>query len=228
MDPSLQIDNRIQGSSQAVLPSSKQNKSRAANTRDERFRSGHLLVYTLLVRAFFCTIFFFLKKDHIACFRILFLSVFSDLHTEAVQAALAKYKERKMPMPSKRRSVLVQSSVEACTPPGETLKHAEYTYTHTHKHANMSDHQGDCLSADQRRCCGMEDVHRFHQRVHSVVSTKGFPEKFLVAAPSGLYRVCTFEVGSTSFLTGHSPSVVSAQHAGLPVLLRCLLPVISN
>lgn len=43
-----------------------------------------------------------------------------DLHTEAVQAALAKYKERKMPMPSKRRSVLVQSSVEACTPPGET------------------------------------------------------------------------------------------------------------
>uniref|UniRef100_A0A672J075 DMAP1-binding domain-containing protein n=1 Tax=Salarias fasciatus TaxID=181472 RepID=A0A672J075_SALFA len=72
VDPSLQIDNRIQASSQAVLPGSKHNKSRAANTRDERFRS--------------------------------------DLHTEAVQAALAKYKERKMPMPSKRRSVLVQSS----------------------------------------------------------------------------------------------------------------------
>uniref|UniRef100_A0A671Z428 Disco interacting A n=1 Tax=Sparus aurata TaxID=8175 RepID=A0A671Z428_SPAAU len=66
-------------SSQAVHPGSKHNKSRAPNTRDERFRS--------------------------------------DLHTEAVQAALAKYKERKMPMPSKRRSVLVQSSVEACTPP---------------------------------------------------------------------------------------------------------------
>uniref|UniRef100_A0A8D3CJI8 DMAP1-binding domain-containing protein n=1 Tax=Scophthalmus maximus TaxID=52904 RepID=A0A8D3CJI8_SCOMX len=82
VDPSLQIDNRIQASTQAVLPGSKHNKSRAANTRDERFRS--------------------------------------DLHTEAVQAALAKYKERKMPMPSKRRSVLVQSSVEACTPPGET------------------------------------------------------------------------------------------------------------
>uniref|UniRef100_A0A8C3AXR0 Disco interacting A n=1 Tax=Cyclopterus lumpus TaxID=8103 RepID=A0A8C3AXR0_CYCLU len=79
VDPSLQIDNRIQASSQSVLPGSKHNRSRAANTRDERFRS--------------------------------------DLHTEAVQAALAKYKERKMPMPSKRRSVLVQSSVEACTPP---------------------------------------------------------------------------------------------------------------
>uniref|UniRef100_A0A7N6FIS4 DMAP1-binding domain-containing protein n=1 Tax=Anabas testudineus TaxID=64144 RepID=A0A7N6FIS4_ANATE len=82
VDPSLQIDNRIQASSQALLPGSKHNKTRAANTRDERFRS--------------------------------------DLHTEAVQAALAKYKERKMPMPSKRRSVLVQSSVEACTPPGKT------------------------------------------------------------------------------------------------------------
>ncbi|XP_069790306.1 disco-interacting protein 2 homolog A-like isoform X3 [Narcine bancroftii] len=40
-----------------------------------------------------------------------------DLHTEAVQAALAKYKERKMPMPSKRRSVLVHSSLDAYTPP---------------------------------------------------------------------------------------------------------------
>uniref|UniRef100_A0A8C9TMT2 Disco interacting A n=1 Tax=Scleropages formosus TaxID=113540 RepID=A0A8C9TMT2_SCLFO len=79
VDPSLQIENRIQTSSQAGLASSKQNKSRPNNSRDERFRS--------------------------------------DLHTEAVQAALAKYKERKMPMPSKRRSVLVQSSVEACTPP---------------------------------------------------------------------------------------------------------------
>ncbi|XP_073660724.1 disco-interacting protein 2 homolog A isoform X12 [Tursiops truncatus] len=42
----------------------------------------------------------------------------SDVHTEAVQAALAKYKERKMPMPSKRRSVLTHTAVEAYTPPG--------------------------------------------------------------------------------------------------------------
>ncbi|KAL0985695.1 hypothetical protein UPYG_G00160630 [Umbra pygmaea] len=79
VDPSLQVDNRTQLSSQTAPTGSKHNKTRAANTRDERFRS--------------------------------------DLHTEAVHAALAKYKERKMPMPSKRRSVLVQSSVEACTPP---------------------------------------------------------------------------------------------------------------
>ncbi|XP_026981388.1 disco-interacting protein 2 homolog A isoform X7 [Sagmatias obliquidens] len=43
----------------------------------------------------------------------------SDVHTEAVQAALAKYKERKMPMPSKRRSVLTHMAVEAYTPPAD-------------------------------------------------------------------------------------------------------------
>uniref|UniRef100_A0A8C5FQL1 Disco-interacting protein 2 homolog Ba n=1 Tax=Gadus morhua TaxID=8049 RepID=A0A8C5FQL1_GADMO len=44
----------------------------------------------------------------------------SDIHTELVQAALAKHKEEKMglPMPTKRRSAFVQSPVENCTPPG--------------------------------------------------------------------------------------------------------------
>uniref|UniRef100_A0A8C6Q6B9 Disco-interacting protein 2 homolog Ca n=1 Tax=Nothobranchius furzeri TaxID=105023 RepID=A0A8C6Q6B9_NOTFU len=48
----------------------------------------------------------------------------SDVHTEAVQAALAKHKERKMavPMPSKRRSLVVQTSMDAYTPPGKKLK----------------------------------------------------------------------------------------------------------
>uniref|UniRef100_A0A8C7UGC0 Disco interacting protein 2 homolog C n=1 Tax=Oncorhynchus mykiss TaxID=8022 RepID=A0A8C7UGC0_ONCMY len=44
----------------------------------------------------------------------------SDVHTEAVQAALAKQKERgkmAVPMPSKRRSLVVQSSMDAYTPP---------------------------------------------------------------------------------------------------------------
>lgn len=43
-----------------------------------------------------------------------------DVHSEAVQAALAKHKERKMavPMPSKRRSLVVQTSMDAYTPPG--------------------------------------------------------------------------------------------------------------
>uniref|UniRef100_A0A672V9C2 Disco interacting B n=1 Tax=Strigops habroptila TaxID=2489341 RepID=A0A672V9C2_STRHB len=44
---------------------------------------------------------------------------FADIHTEAVQAALAKHKEQKMalPMPTKRRSTFVQSPADACTPP---------------------------------------------------------------------------------------------------------------
>ncbi|XP_067302166.1 disco-interacting protein 2 homolog B-A isoform X2 [Pseudorasbora parva] len=43
----------------------------------------------------------------------------SDIHTEAVQAALARHKEEKMalPMPTKRRSAFVQSPAENCTPP---------------------------------------------------------------------------------------------------------------
>lgn len=49
------------------------------------------------------------------------LCVSADVHTEAVQAALAKHKERKMavPMPSKRRSLVVQTSMDAYTPPGK-------------------------------------------------------------------------------------------------------------
>uniref|UniRef100_A0A9J8DF60 Disco-interacting protein 2 homolog Ba n=1 Tax=Cyprinus carpio carpio TaxID=630221 RepID=A0A9J8DF60_CYPCA len=41
------------------------------------------------------------------------------IHTEAVQAALARHKEAKMalPMPTKRRSAFVQSPAENCTPP---------------------------------------------------------------------------------------------------------------
>ncbi|XP_053536695.1 disco-interacting protein 2 homolog A isoform X5 [Ictalurus punctatus] len=121
VDPSLQTDPRIPASSQAAPLTSKQNKPRAANSRDERFRS--------------------------------------DLHTEAVQAALAKYKERKMPMPSKRRSVLVQSSVEACTPPDNHCAPPDVTglsersqvasvrglprgYTHTHPSSAMDTADG--------------------------------------------------------------------------------------
>lgn len=50
----------------------------------------------------------------------------ADIHTEAVQAALAKHKEQKMalPMPTKRRSTFVQSPADACTPPGEAVPHS--------------------------------------------------------------------------------------------------------
>lgn len=39
VDPSLQIDNRVQ-STPAAPAASKQHKTRATNSRDERFRSG--------------------------------------------------------------------------------------------------------------------------------------------------------------------------------------------
>ena len=52
------------------------------------------------------------------------MSNLSDIHTEAVQAALAKHKEQKMalPMPTKRRSTFVQSPADACTPPGKFVR----------------------------------------------------------------------------------------------------------
>lgn len=51
----------------------------------------------------------------------MFLLTRADIHTEAVQAALAKHKEEKMalPMPTKRRSAFVQSPIDNCTPPGK-------------------------------------------------------------------------------------------------------------
>lgn len=52
---------------------------------------------------------------------------FTDIHTEAVQAALAKHKEEKMalPMPTKRRSTYVPSPIETRTPPGRTQRASE-------------------------------------------------------------------------------------------------------
>uniref|UniRef100_A0A8C9G577 Disco interacting protein 2 homolog A n=1 Tax=Pavo cristatus TaxID=9049 RepID=A0A8C9G577_PAVCR len=108
VDPSLQAENRVPGTSQATAVASKQQKSHSTNSRDERFRS--------------------------------------DVHTEAVQAALAKYKERKMPMPSKRRSVLVHSSVETYTPPdtssasedeGSLRRQGRITSTPFQSHSNV-------------------------------------------------------------------------------------------
>ncbi|XP_054982067.1 disco-interacting protein 2 homolog A isoform X9 [Sorex araneus] len=70
----------------------------------------------------------------------------SDVHTEAVQAALAKYKERKMPMPSKRRSVLAHASVETYTPPdtssasedeGSLRRPGRLTSTPLQSHSNI-------------------------------------------------------------------------------------------
>uniref|UniRef100_A0A6Q2YB60 Disco-interacting protein 2 homolog Ca n=1 Tax=Esox lucius TaxID=8010 RepID=A0A6Q2YB60_ESOLU len=71
----------------------------------------------------------------------------NDVHTEAVQAALAKHKERgkmAVPMPSKRRSLVVQTSMDAYTPPdtssgsdGEGSMQGEGTPTSSQGSINM-------------------------------------------------------------------------------------------
>ncbi|XP_041435185.1 disco-interacting protein 2 homolog A isoform X3 [Xenopus laevis] len=108
VDPSLQAENKLAGSSQILITANKQQRSRSTSSRDERFRS--------------------------------------DIHTEAVQAALAKYKERKMPMPSKRRSALVQPTVDTYTPPdtssasedeGSLLRQGHITSTPLQGHSSM-------------------------------------------------------------------------------------------
>ncbi|XP_018420126.1 PREDICTED: disco-interacting protein 2 homolog A isoform X3 [Nanorana parkeri] len=108
VDPSLQTEAKLLGSSQITTTTNKQQRSRSTSSRDERFRS--------------------------------------DVHTEAVQAALAKYKERKMPMPSKRRSALVHSSLETYTPPdtssasedeGSLLRQGRITSTPLQGHSSV-------------------------------------------------------------------------------------------
>ncbi|XP_054982062.1 disco-interacting protein 2 homolog A isoform X5 [Sorex araneus] len=75
-----------------------------------------------------------------------YIPLIQDVHTEAVQAALAKYKERKMPMPSKRRSVLAHASVETYTPPdtssasedeGSLRRPGRLTSTPLQSHSNI-------------------------------------------------------------------------------------------
>uniref|UniRef100_A0A3B4HBQ0 Disco-interacting protein 2 homolog C-like n=1 Tax=Pundamilia nyererei TaxID=303518 RepID=A0A3B4HBQ0_9CICH len=82
----------------------------------------------------------------------------SDVHTEAVQAALAKHKERKMavPMPSKRRSLVVQSSMDAYTPP-DTSSGSE------------GEGQGDGTSSSQEGSISME--HWISRAIHGTSST---------------------------------------------------------
>uniref|UniRef100_A0A4W6BU43 Disco interacting C n=1 Tax=Lates calcarifer TaxID=8187 RepID=A0A4W6BU43_LATCA len=81
-----------------------------------------------------------------------------DVHTEAVQAALAKHKERKMavPMPSKRRSLVVQTSMDAYTPP-DTSSGSE------------GEGQGDGTSSSREGSISME--HWISRAIHGTSST---------------------------------------------------------
>ncbi|XP_058517502.1 disco-interacting protein 2 homolog A isoform X2 [Ochotona princeps] len=103
----------------------------------------------------------------------------SDVHTEAVQAALARYKEKKMPMPSKRRSVLAHTSAGASTPPDTS---------------SASEDEGSLRPPGQRACTPLQSrpsVEPWLDRViqgsstsSSASSTSSHPGARPAAAPS--------------------------------------------
>uniref|UniRef100_A0A8C0Z4E7 Disco interacting A n=2 Tax=Canis lupus familiaris TaxID=9615 RepID=A0A8C0Z4E7_CANLF len=126
----------------------------------------------------------------------------SDVHTEAVQAALAKYKERKMPMPSKRRSVLVHSSVETYTPPdtssasedeGSLRRPGRLTSTPLQSHSNIEP--------------WLDRVIQGSSTSSSASSTSSHPGGRPAAAPSA---------AATATLTGPAAHA----HIGVPVSSR--------
>lgn len=108
-----------------MVPSSasRYHRRRSSGTRDERYRSGESAA-TFSTAGHSCTV----QVTRGMCertqsaFTVCVCVCVADVHTEAVQAALAKHKERKVavPMPSKRRSLVVQTSMDAYTPPGES------------------------------------------------------------------------------------------------------------
>ncbi|KAJ7396172.1 hypothetical protein BTVI_147542 [Pitangus sulphuratus] len=102
--------------------SSRYHRRRSSGSRDERYRSDKK--HKLLV-----SLFRPVNVIDIGVER-------ADVHTEAVQAALAKHKERKMavPMPSKRRSLVVQTSMDAYTPPENHSAPPDVT-TYTSEHS---------------------------------------------------------------------------------------------
>uniref|UniRef100_A0A452VMU6 Disco interacting protein 2 homolog A n=1 Tax=Ursus maritimus TaxID=29073 RepID=A0A452VMU6_URSMA len=133
----------------------------------------------------------------------------SDVHTEAVQAALAKYKERKMPMPSKRRSVLVHSSVETYTPPdtssasedeGSLRRPGRLTSTPLQSHSNIEP--------------WLDRVTQGSSTSSSASSTSSHPGGRPAAAPSATAAAPTGPAAHAHI--GHAPLPM----AGVPVNSR--------
>uniref|UniRef100_A0AAR2J9Z2 DMAP1-binding domain-containing protein n=1 Tax=Pygocentrus nattereri TaxID=42514 RepID=A0AAR2J9Z2_PYGNA len=98
----------------------------------------------------------------------------SDIHTEAVQAALAKHKEEKMPMPmpTKRRSAFVQSPMDNCTPP-DTSSASEDEGSLRRRQAAVSAFwinrsiQGSSTSSSASSTLSHGDSSKSHNHIHS-------------------------------------------------------------
>ncbi|KAA0704650.1 Disco-interacting protein 2 -like protein C [Triplophysa tibetana] len=95
----------------------------------------------------------------------------SDVHTEAVQAALAKHKERKMavPMPSKRRSLVVQTSMDAYTPPGFSPLSSLPPLTDTSSGSEEEGGQGEGTPTSSQGSVSME--HWISRAIHQGSTT---------------------------------------------------------
>ncbi|XP_028826103.1 disco-interacting protein 2 homolog C isoform X7 [Denticeps clupeoides] len=95
----------------------------------------------------------------------------SDVHTEAVQAALAKHKERKMavPMPSKRRSLVVQTSMDAYTPPGLSPLSSLPPLTDTSSGSEEEGGQGEGTPTSSQGSVSME--HWISRAIHQGSTT---------------------------------------------------------
>uniref|UniRef100_A0A665XGB6 Disco-interacting protein 2 homolog Ca n=1 Tax=Echeneis naucrates TaxID=173247 RepID=A0A665XGB6_ECHNA len=115
----------------------------------------------------------------------------SDVHTEAVQAALAKHKERKMavPMPSKRRSLVVQTSMDAYTPPGTQLNNA-VTTSPTKQNNEMEEQQSAEKRSSQsfgfmlKNHSAPPDVTGYTNNTANTSATDGIQVEMLVLHPS--------------------------------------------
>ncbi|MBN3293290.1 DIP2C protein, partial [Polypterus senegalus] len=129
VEPSLPQERRT-----PVTPSSssRYHRRRSSGSRDERYRSDPRVTrdasisVALNFRGLYhlpenCMVDLYSSSGPplIQQYAVYLPETAEDVHTEAVQAALAKHKERKMavPMPSKRRSLVVQTSMDAYTPP---------------------------------------------------------------------------------------------------------------
>lgn len=121
--------------------SSRYQRRRSTGSRDERYRSGEITAGLWLPKIFQNK---FDERPQNCISHMLkrikkSLSP-SDVHSEAVQAALERHSERKMAvlLPSKRRSLMGQTSMDTYTPPGVYVLISVFNRTYVHVLTSVS------------------------------------------------------------------------------------------
>uniref|UniRef100_A0A8C1YE69 Disco-interacting protein 2 homolog Ca n=1 Tax=Cyprinus carpio TaxID=7962 RepID=A0A8C1YE69_CYPCA len=139
----------------------------------------------------------------------------SDVHTEAVQAALAKHKERKMavPMPSKRRSLVVQTSMDAYTPPD------------TSSGSEEEGGQGEGTPTSSQGSVSME--HWISRAIHQGSTTSSSSSSTQSGGSGAAGRLADVLAQTHVGKSGNSPSPSSAS-TYIPQPVTLTLPAISR